>query len=104
MKTNMNRRVGMTAVALAPALGGIAAKAGTALAAGGVAFPVNFAGTSALGAVNFAGTYAIQKFELRSNKIYAVGTLAGQVTGAVAGTVSGLAASIPLLDAASSGD
>ena len=62
-------------------------------------FPVSFVGTTAAGAVNFAGTMSIQKFDVQNNQVVAIGTLTGQVTGAVVGTVQNLLVTIPLIDA-----
>ena len=62
-------------------------------------FPVSFVGTTAAGAVNFVGTFSIQKFDVQNNQVVAIGTLSGQVTGAVVGLVQNLLVAIPLLDA-----
>ena len=62
-------------------------------------FPVSFVGTSAAGAVNFVGTFSIQKFDVQNNQVVAIGQLTGQVTGAVTGLVQNLLVTIPLIDA-----
>ena len=62
-------------------------------------FPVSFVGTTTAGAVNFAGTMSIQKFDVQDNQVVAVGSLTGQVTGAVTGLVENLRVAIPLIDA-----
>ena len=62
-------------------------------------FPVSFVGTAAEGAVNFVGTFNIQKFDVQNNQVVAIGNLTGQVTGAIVGTVQNLLVTIPLIDA-----
>jgi len=62
-------------------------------------FPVSFVGASAAGAVNFVGTFSIQKFDVQNNQVVAIGNLTGQATGAVVGAVQNLLVTIPLIDA-----
>ena len=81
----------------APATTALAQKKGGGAGSAANSFPVNFTGTSALGAVNFVGNFNIQKFDVQNGNIVAIGTLTGQVTGAVTGLVQNLAATIPLL-------
>lgn len=80
-----------------PANTASAQKKGGGSGSAATTFPVNFVGTSALGAVNFVGNFSIQKFDVQNNQLVAIGTLTGQVTGAVTGLVQNLAVTIPII-------
>jgi hypothetical protein len=75
---------------------------GIAVASPATTFPVSGTGTTAAGvAVNFAGTFDIQKFEGKNGQLVAIGTLSGivtdAVTGAELGEVSALKTTIPVI-------
>jgi hypothetical protein len=81
----------------------------TAQAQSATTFPVTGTGTTAAGdAVNFVGTFSIQKFTAQGGAVEAVGTLSGTVTdaatGAVLGTVTNLRTTIDLITGSATGD